>query len=177
MLGVGAGASTDEIRAAYRGALRRTHPDLHGGDGTPTRHVVDAYRLLVDDPGPPPEQPGQPARPEQPAPQGDAAATVVVDGDTVAADLPAGDLFAMLSEVGHRIGDVAYVDRAAGLLEIVVTFAGYGACSVVLTLQGRAVGLTEAFCTVEPLGTGPAPPAAAVAALLADGLRSLGEAP
>jgi hypothetical protein len=98
---------------------------------------------------------------------------VTVDGDTVAADLPAGDLFAMLHEVGHRIGDVSFVDRQSGLLEVVVTFEGYGPCSVLLTLQGRALGVTEAFCTVEPLAGGPSPPAEAVAELLASGLRQL----
>ena len=98
---------------------------------------------------------------------------MVVDGDTVAAELPAGDLFAMLVEVGHGIGEVAYVDDLAGILEIVVTFEGYGACSVMLTLQGRATGTTEAFCTVVPLGTGAPPPTEAVAELLGEGLRTL----
>jgi hypothetical protein len=79
----------------------------------------------------------------------------------------------MLHEVGHRIGDVSFVDRESGLLEVIVTFAGFGPCSVVLTLQGRAAGLTEAFCTVEPLAGGPSPPAEAVAELLAPGLRQL----
>jgi hypothetical protein len=172
LLGVGPGTGPDELRAAYRRALRRTHPDLHGGDGGPTREVVAAYEslLLAVPPGPPAPVPPVPPVP----PAGDADAPhVVVDGDTVAAELPAGDLFAMLEEVGHRLGDVAYVDRAAGLLEVVVTFAGYGACSVLLTLQGRAAGLTEAFCTVEPLAGGPSPPTDAVAELLGEALRAV----
>jgi hypothetical protein len=176
VLGVAPGASADGLRAAYRDALHRTHPDLHGGDGAPTRAVVEAYRALVDA-APPDADPPASAPAPPPAPGREAGTVVVVDGDTVAADLPAGDLFAMLVEVGDRIGDVAYLDRGAGLLEVIVTFGGYGACSVVLTLQGRAAGLTEAFCTVEALGTGPAPPAAAVADLLAAGLRSVGASP
>jgi hypothetical protein len=180
VLGVGPGESADGLRAAYRDALHRTHPDLHGGDGAPTRAVVEAYRALVGT-APPDADPSASAQASAPAPppapEREPGTVVVVDGDTVAADLPAGDLFAMLVEVGHRIGDVAYVDRGAGLLEIIVTFGGYGACSVVLTLQGRAAGLTEAFCTVEALGTGPAPPASAVADLLAAGLRSVGASP
>ena len=167
LLRVAPGASDEEIRAAYRDALRRTHPDLHGGSGDATRDVVRAYQVLLD--APPAASVPTVAAP--PATLDDGA--VVVDGDTVAAELPAGDLFAMLLEVGHRIGEVSYADPAAGLLEVVVELAGYGACSVVLTLQGRATGTTEAFCTVEPLGGGPAPPAAAIAELLAEGLRTL----
>ena len=94
----------------------------------------------------------------------------------IASPVPAGDLFPMLVEVGHRLGEVAYVDDLAGILEVVVTFAGYGACSIGLTLQGRANGTTEASCTVEPLGSGPSPPADAVAELLAAGLRTVADA-
>lgn len=173
VLGVAAGVDADGLRTAYRDALRRAHPDLHGGSDLGTTRVVDAYRALLD--GADLAAAGAPtsAPAHAPAPAVVDPGPVTVDGDTVAAELPAGDLFAMLHEVGHRIGQVAYVDPSAGLLEVVVEFAGYGACSVVLTLQGRATGTTEAFCTVEPLGNGPAPPANAVAELLADGLRSL----
>lgn len=157
VLGVGPETSDDDLRRAYRDALRRSHPD-HGGRGDRVQDVVDAYRTLLAAP---------------PGPAGVDAVTV--EGDTVAAELPSGDLFAMLVEVGHRLGEVAYIDELAGILEIVVTFADHGACSVVLTLQGRAIGTTEAFCTVEALGPGPAPPPEAVAELLADGLRSLVE--
>lgn len=162
VLGVRAHAPEDEVRHAYREALRRSHPDL-GGQGDRVQLVVDAYRILLDAPPEPEVVPAAVAVPS----------AVVVDGDTVAAELPAGDLFAMLVEVGHRIGDVAYVDDLAGILELIVTFDGYGACSVVLTLQGRATGTTEASCTVDALGPGPAPPPAAVAELLASGLRTL----
>jgi hypothetical protein len=174
VLGVAVGATPDQVRVAYRAALRRSHPDLHGGDGDRTRAVVTAYRVLRDEAGTEPEpEPGSEPGAASEAPAAPADVAVVVDGDTVAADLPAGDLFTMLLEVGERIGEVSYADPAAGLLEVVVTVADHGACSVVLSLQARAEGLTEAWCTVEPLGTGPAPPPAAVAALLGDGLRSL----
>ncbi len=67
------------------------------------------------------------------------AGPVVVDGDFHRGppSCPPATCFAMLHEVGHRIGEVAYLDPSAGLLEIVVELAGYGACSVMLTLQGR----------------------------------------
>jgi hypothetical protein len=162
LLEVDAAAGPAELRAAFRRALRRTHPDLHGGDGTEARRVLDAYELLAG------------------LPTLDLAATdlvttdlVTVDGDTVAAELPAGDLFEMLVVVGDRIGDVTYVDPDDGLLEVLLQVSGHGPCSVVLTLQGRGAGLTEAMCTVEPVGAWPAPPPEVVAAVLADGLRAV----
>ena len=92
----------DELRAAFRRALRRTHPDLHGGDG----EAVVAPRCCAAY-----ELPSAAAGHRRPS-------SVTVDGDTVAAELPAGDLFDMLVEVGDRIGDVAYLDADAGLLEV-----------------------------------------------------------
>ena len=80
---------------------------------------------------------------------------------------------ALLVEAGHTVGHVSYVDRHAGLLEVVVELVDHGACSVLLSLQGRATGQTEAFCTVEPLAGGPPPPVDAVAELLAEGLRAV----
>jgi hypothetical protein len=165
VLRVGDGVVDDELRHAYRAALRRSHPDL-GGRARDVQQVIDAYRTLLDEPIPAAPPPAPPATAVD-------VAAVTVDGDTVAAELPAGDLFPMLLEVAHGLGQVAYVDDLAGILEIVVTFEGYGACSVVLTLQGRGTGTTEASCTVEALGPGPTPPPDAVAELLAEGLRTL----
>jgi len=163
VLGVGPAASPAELRAAYRARLRAAHPDLHGGGDAGTAEVVVAFRVLREDAGPVPEVRVEPVP----------AAAVVVDGDTVTADLPAGDLFALLVEAGDALGEVSYLDRHGGILEVVVDVPGHGACSVVLTLQTRAAGHTEALCTVEPLGGGPAPAADVVAELLADGLRAV----
>lgn len=173
VLRVGPAVGGDDLRHAYREALRRSHPDL-GGRARDVQQVVDAYRTLLDGPvEPAPVHPPAAAPVPGPVAVEVEAAAVVVDGDTVAAELPAGDLFPMLLEVAHGLGEVAYLDDLAGILEIVVTFEGYGACSVVLTLQGRGTGTTEAFCTVTALGSGPTPPPEAVAELLAAGLRTL----
>jgi hypothetical protein len=151
LLGVGAGATRAELRAAYRDRLRAAHPDVVGHDAG-TADVVAAFRALRDLPAPEP------------------AAAVVVRGDTVVADLPPGDLFSLLAEAAEVVGEVAYADPAAGLLEVVAHLHGFGACSVVLTLEG-----STAWCTAEPLGTGPAPEPVVVAALLAEGLRRVAE--
>ena len=165
LLEVDAGAGPDELRAAFRRALRRTHPDLHGGDGTAARRVVAAYELLVGEPSP--------ASAPEPSPESLHTPAVVLDGDTVSAELPAGDLFEMLHVVGDRIGEVTYVDADASMLEVLLQVPGHGPCSVVLTLQGRGAGLTEAMCTVEAVGAWPAPPPEVVAAVLADGLTAV----
>ncbi len=154
LLGVGRNASASELRAAYRARLRAAHPDVRGHDAG-TAEVVAAYRALRD----------LTPEPDPPAP----TASVVVRGDTVVADLPLGDLFALVVEAGEAMGEVSYADPDAGLLEVVVDVAGFGACSVVLTLEGGT-----ASCTVEPLGGGPSPSPAAVAQLLAEGLRAVG---
>jgi hypothetical protein len=103
------------------------------------------------------------------------AVAVVVEGDTVMADLPAGDLFALLVEAAEHLGHIAYVDAGIGLLEVVADVPGYGACSVLWTLQGRATGFTEAWCSVEPLGGGMAPPTEVVTELLAGALRAVAD--
>ena len=47
VVGVGAGASAQEIRAAYRRAARDAHPDLGGSDAA-FRRVNAAYEVLRD---------------------------------------------------------------------------------------------------------------------------------
>lgn len=157
LLGVDDTTGPDELRAAFRRALRRTHPDLPGGDGDAARQVLAAYELLAA--LPPVEPPSH--------------AAVTVDGDTIAAELPAGDLFELLVAAADEIGDITYLDADIGLLEVLLQVAGHGPCSVVLTLQGRGLGVTEAMCTVEPVGSWAAPPPEVVAAVLADGYRAV----
>jgi curved DNA-binding protein CbpA len=75
VLGVGRGASDEEIRAAYRRAALASHPDLHPGDASAVKRfqrVQIAYEALDDparraaDDAPPPT--AQPA-PRRPAPE------------------------------------------------------------------------------------------------------------
>jgi hypothetical protein len=60
------------------------------------------------------------------------------------------------------VGEVTYVDARLGLVEAVLA-DGMHACQLLITLQGRATH-TEAFCTLEPLGTTSCPPTEAVVA-------------
>jgi hypothetical protein len=152
-LGLAPGASPDEARRAFRQLVRRHHPDVAGGDGTITRALTEAYRALAEA--------AEPAEPTGPHP------VLAVGDDTLEIGLPADEAFLRLVDAGALLGDVTYVDAEAGLLEIVVRFDDGRTASLVVTLQGRATGTTEAFCTLEPLGGGPAPPIAAVVQELA----------
>ena len=70
ILGVAPGADERELRAAYREAAKRAHPDRPGGDAALFRDVLSAYRLLQDNPVPPihfPPAVAEPARVEQAA--------------------------------------------------------------------------------------------------------------
>jgi hypothetical protein len=53
VLGVGPGASPEEIRAAWRRVARATHPD-NGGDAAAFRTAAAAYAQLGDAAEPPP---------------------------------------------------------------------------------------------------------------------------
>ena len=102
----------------------------------------------------------EPVEPD-PAPQ-----VTLVDAETIGISAPALEVVPLLIEAAHQLGDITYLDPGAGLLEVVVEFVGAPTSSVVLSLQGRATGVTEVFCSVEPLSGGEAPAAAAVTALL-----------
>jgi curved DNA-binding protein CbpA len=46
ILGLGPGASAADARSAYRGAVRRLHPDTGNGDVSALARVANAYRTI-----------------------------------------------------------------------------------------------------------------------------------
>jgi hypothetical protein len=165
VLGVAAGASEADERSAFRRRLRATHPDVAGpraDAGVAVARLTRAFGVLraartggASTSTPPPNTPAPPGPPAQHR------------GDSLLLDAPADEAFVALLEAAHAVGDVTYVDARLGLLEAVLADDGGHACQLLITLQGRATG-TEAFCTLEPLGTTPCPPTEdVVAGLLA----------
>lgn len=185
LLGVGPDAGPDDARRAFRARIRDHHPDLdHARDGVAARDLIAAYRLLtqLDAPGPAgTDDPSGPATSTAaPSPASTAApfspdptlATVPfarLDGDTLALGAPADEVFRLLIDAAHDIGEVTYLDRSVPILEVLCTFVGEPATSLVLTVQGRAT-FTEVFCTVESIEARPAPPTDAVVDVLQDAI-------
>ncbi len=175
-LGLQRDCDEEDARAAYRRLLRTTHPDVsRAGDATErTVALTTAYRIVLTDlraPAPPAAPPPADRRPPPPTEDEPPATVHLVDDETIGIAAPALEVVPLLIEAAHQLGDITYLDPGAGLLEVVVEFVGAPTSSVVLSLQGRATGVTEVFCSVEPLSGGEAPSAAAVTALLCRTLR------
>jgi hypothetical protein len=178
LLGVDESADVEQVRAAYRGLLLRTHPDVSGAADATARTIdlTRAFRVLSDptpssvSPSAGPSGPPPPASPEQTAPapehHPDPVTVELVDDDTIALGAPAGEALLLLLDAAHELGEISYLDPSAGLVEVVVEFVEAPTSSVLLSMQGRATGVTEVFCTVEPLSGGDAPPSDAVTRLL-----------
>ena len=177
VLGISPGATADEARTAYRRLIRTSHPDRSGGDPAATRQtarLTQAYAIIrsaiaasggsaVPAPPPPPPAPATPYSADVTRTtrfpydgQGAAVEAELLEGDAIAVHAPAEEAFALLFEAAGRVGHIAYFDRQLGILETVVRFEGGPTCSVLITLQGRAL-YTEAFCTMESIEAAPTP--------------------
>lgn len=173
-LGLGSTPTWDDVRAAYRARIQVVHPDRAGGSAARAVELNAAYTTLLRA-----RRDGTlhqaPAPPCPPAARGAAVAEPweppeVLDGDTVRLAVPPDEAFARLLEAAHHIGAVTYVDRSCAIFETLVDVHGEGACSLVITLQGRSDG-TEAFCTLEAIEHVGRPPVRPVVEALVAALR------
>ena len=189
-LGLLPGDPPEAARLRYRELLRVSHPDVAGSGVTPqqateaTVEITEAFRvvsLAIAEHGcipvpesTPPVSTG--SDPDTCRHRGHAGPPdridAQVDGDTISMDLPAPEAFAVLLDAGSRIGGIGYVDRALGLLELIVRFEGGPSCSVLITLQGRAFG-TDAFVTMESIEAAPTPPIEPVMSALLEEVAAL----
>ena len=151
-LGLTGSPTWDEIRRAHRDAIRRTHPDA-GGDAARAAAVNQAFDALhrATDGGAAPLPPPTVATPP-PSP------STRPDRHTVDRDDPV-EVLMRLADAAHEIGDVVFVDPAAGLMEVVVGDApGVGQLAVhVSPPETAGAGVPVAF-TLDALGVTPAPP-------------------
>lgn len=160
MLGVAEDTAWSDVRAAFRRLVRAHHPDTAGpAGGARVTRVIEAYAALDAHR----REPAHAPRPPEPTA---APVDTSADGDTVSVHAPRHEVFFRVLDAAHELGEVTYVDPNIGLIEVIVEFVDWPTCSLVVTFQGRATGATEAWCTLESLGPGPAPPVGAVALLL-----------
>jgi len=162
-------ASPGDARAAFRDLIRRRHPDRAGAAATvESARLIEAHRILrapwdrTTVASPPPSPPRRSAGPPVDA---------RVDGDTLLVHADPTTVMARLVEAGHALGEVTYLDRVSGLLEVLLQVHDDGderpaACSLVASLQGR-LDAVEVFCTVERLDGHRGPPVAPLVAALA----------
>lgn len=107
-----------------------------------------------------PERPGPPPIPVR-----------LLSDSSISVAAPAEETFTLLLDTAHDLGEISYLDRFAGIVEVIVEFIEAPTSSLLFSLQGRADGTTEVFCTVEPLSGGDAPPTEAVTRLVLATLR------
>ncbi|MBI1683957.1 DnaJ domain-containing protein [Caulobacter hibisci] len=120
ILGVAPGADERELRAAYREAAKRAHPDRPGGDAALFRDVLTAYRLLqgVEPPtglGFPPTPVPTPAMPSQAQLEIDAA--FAFSGGALEAEI-AGRRLRLTLPAGLRHGDTVRVGETLLIVRI-----------------------------------------------------------
>jgi curved DNA-binding protein CbpA len=189
LLGLTSGADAAAVKGAYRAAARNLHPDLPGAPPDANErmtHLNDAYTALLDAVAAGWQSTAVPAGAAASTAGGAAASsprrqsggdaepetTVQLDVDgSLLVEAPADETFALLAEAAELLGDVTYVDRASGLLQILVppeTGGGNGAGAyLTFSLQGRALG-TEVFVTIESIDAAPPVPLRPLLELLAE---------
>jgi len=165
-LGLEKGARADEINRAYRALIRQAHPDAGGSTAVAAR-ITEAYHWLQRAS----TQPPPPPRPPQPDPSSPATTD-----DSMTLLLPPGDVFIRLVEAGHQLGEVSYVDRDAGIVQVTFTADNGVVCQLAATVvsSGSATSRGDARVefTLDPLASGQAPPIGRVVAHLVRLIRN-----
>lgn len=156
LLGVSPQATHDEVRAAFRAQIGRHHPDVNPAPGTSARAMalIEAWEVLGVEPAvtdPPVTDPPI----TDPPVSGPLAAWAT--GSSVMAAAPADEVMLWLIDAAHRVGDVTFLDMAAGLVEALVEFVDGPVVTLTLSLQGRVAAGTEVFISMEPWSRPPRP--------------------
>lgn len=165
-LGLKMGAQAEDINRAYRALIRQAHPDAGGSTAVAAR-ITEAYHWLqrAGTQSPPPPTPPQP---DPPSP--------VTTDDSMTLLLPPGDVFIRLVEAGHQLGEVSYIDREAGIVQVTFTADNGVVCQLAATVVSRGGNASDSDARVEftldPLAGGQAPPIGQVVAHLVRLIRN-----
>lgn len=121
-LGVGPGADEHALRAAFREAAKQNHPD-RGGDPLAFREVMDAYRLLRDEPLEPVAFSLTPVTPAAPVKLTlEISPDLAVLGGEITANAPGGRRLKIQLPAGLRPGDLVRAGRDA--FEVIIRGEG-----------------------------------------------------
>lgn len=164
-----AGITTNPLSDARSGATTTSRGGQSGRTANATGNATSggaASGGARRQPTAPQNQPTPTAAPKTPP-----IALALAADDTIAMSAPAEEAFMAVLDAAHDLGEIGYLDRTAGLIEVIVEFVEAPTSSVLFSFQGRANGTTEVFCTVEPLSGGDAPPTDAVTRLVLQTLR------
>lgn len=167
MLGVAPDASPRTLRDAFLVRVRAHHPDTtdhpHGA-GERTATIITAYRLLRDLP---------PAATDELAPPPVVSETVatieVITEEAIWVGVDAHRLLAVLFEVADELGEVSYVDRSVGLVQLTVRPPSGPTCWFTISAHARPGG-TVLVATLESIEAQPTPPAGPLVLALAEAL-------
>ena len=187
-------ATPARIHEAYIAALRVHHPDTnpHPEAGRRSADITEAFRILstVDPvefaaPAPTPETGPSGDAPKPPPPTGRAGSDLwsaigtegfglrVIADDTIELDLPTDLAAQFLHNAAHSVGEIIYLERSSGLMQLLVHFEDEPLCQIILDIQGRAArGTTEVFCSVASMDDRPPPPIEAVTEFIATQLAA-----
>ena len=167
-LGLDSEARADDINRAYRALIRQAHPDAGGSTAVAAR-ITEAYHWLQRSEAQSAKSSNTtlPPKPQPPA-------TDKTD-DSMTLLLPLGDVFLRLVEAGHQLGEVSYVDRDAGIVQVTFTADNGVVCQLAATVTSGAAtsrGDARVEFTLDPLASGQAPPIGRVVNHLARLIRN-----
>ena len=166
MLGMRPTTSAEEVRRQYFSRLQASHPDRSDApDATEvTIRLTAAYRMVQADLRR--ARSTRATRRVIPISDDLAVPVSMVGDETIAIGATLGDTYAILLEAAYRLGEPSHVEPGSALLSVLVEFLHGPICQLLLTLHSRAAGITEIRCSVEPVGSDPAPPIDAVTRLV-----------
>lgn len=168
MLGVTAASPPAEVRAVYLRQVRANHPDTTDdprGAGERTATIIAAYRLLR---GRLPDSGSAGAEGNA----GGATATrgvEVLSDEALWVDADGALVGRLLFEAAEEVGEVSYVDRSSGLVQVTVRPGDGPTCWLTVSLHERPGG-TALVATLESIEALPSPSARPVVQRLADEL-------
>lgn len=162
LLGVDDSDSWEDVRRSYRSALMAHHPDHQDGDraAETTGNIVAAFRLLRD----------LTSDGHHPLP----TLGIGLDVDEAAPMIlhaRPGDVFVRLCQAAMRIGHLSYADHDDRLAQVIVDEGDFAPSQLTIEVTPSGAHAIALF-SLEPLGTGTAPPIQDVVDNLAAHLRA-----